>query len=277
MTKDITPMKRYTFQMQELNSQLKSFLSRKTLNKSEPKNYYSNHESLYTKGVQNDFIVIFSENLTGVSFALAFNYIGLAVSEQTVKATVKISPYDGGIKSSEEMTLDEFKNKLTFFNKWLAENNVKHCKSNDSSLLIIDKFSDIFTNKQLNIKKEVERNQKKLNEIILEKEKDLNILSLAQKLSASKEDLKKANSLILNNIENSPEFKELKKIEKRAAELIGIVNANRNSLEKDMKVLDLSNNVDVCSLNLNLANISLAELVKEELSKVVVKKPKLKR
>ena len=279
MTKDMTPMKRYSTNMQELRRQLKPFFNELTLNKSEPKYHYARGESNYSAGVENDFILIFSEKTKNVSFALSFTYIGLDVTQQTVQASVKNGKSNDDIVSSESMTLDEFKNKLNSFNKWLDENNAKHSKATRPPLSIIDQFADTFIDKKLDIKKEVEKKEKEIADFIKEKAKDLNVPHLTEKSLKANHSFDNANTLIKNQIESSSEFKELQAIEKRAKELRKIIDKNQSQLEKSMDIEGLLDKKQDADRNLRQAKYSLESSVENELKKtnrVIAKKVKPK-
>lgn len=279
MTKDMTPMKRYSINMQELRSHLKPFFSELTLNKSKPKNYYAGGVSSDNAGVESDFILIFSDKTKNVSFALSFTYIDLDVSQQTVQASVKSSKSNDDIESSESMTLDEFKVKINSFNKWLVENNVKHSKTTRPPLDIIDKFADVFMDKKLDVKKEVEKKEKEIADFIIEKSKDLNVAHLTEKSMKANHSFDNVNTLIKTQIESSPEFKELQTIEKRAKELRKIIDKSETKLQKDMDVEGLLYKKQDAATILRQARYSLESCVQDELkksSKVIAKKVKPK-
>lgn len=238
MNQEITPMKRYANQIQELRSNLGFDFKELTLNKSKSKNYYGHGENYTNKGVESDFILIFQcPDLENYSFAFSFQFYDLFKDEQYVDISIKKGNKEDSIIQSQRFTLENFKNHLNDFNRWFTQNS-KH-KVEPSS--IFNHFSTTFLNKELDINNEIKIYHKELNSFIDKKTKEFNVDNLLIAHETAQTDLLKTQKYIEKTILNSPEYKSIRKLEDEVNMLNRQLANNRASLEKSLQLQKLIN------------------------------------
>lgn len=277
MSKDMTPMKRFSGNIQELRKNLARHFNELSLNKSSPKYNHHAGESTYSLGVESDFILIFSDPKKSISFALTFTYIDRPIEEQKISGSIKKSKSNDDIQTSQDMTLAEFKIKINQFNKWFETDGVKGSELNKSSVVIIEKFTEIFLDKKLDLNKELKTKQQQLDEFIATKSKELKISELTDINIKTAYNFSKAQNTIKNEIEAMPEHKELEALNISVNKLKQVISDKKTQLEKAHKIKDLKFSFDGSEKDLRNAKYNLEFSVQAELnktSKVISKKLK---
>lgn len=266
----MTPMKRFSSNIQEMRENLKSHFKKITLNKSEPK--YNRRDYTMTKGVDSDFILIFSEPRKEISFALAFDYVGLDAKEQKVTASIKKGKSNDEIELSQTMLLPEFKEKLNEFNKSFKEVfTTENTTMQLTPVSITNKFSEIFLEKKLDLEKELQQKQESLNKIFETISKELKIPEARKAKSLAIENLTKAQEEVKKQITQSEDFKILMDLKKQVNDLERKLSTKTASLETSMKVKELKKASDNATEILIIKEYELEKKVTSE----ILKMPKL--
>lgn len=236
MTQDLTPMKRYATSLQQFKYLLKSCrFSETSLNKSSAKSNWYGGEHYTTKGVEHDFILIFQSNeANNNSLALSFDFLGLPLEEQTVKASIKKGNSNDNIIMSEPITLTDFKEKINAFNK--LHNDKKH---NVDSFTVFNNFSKIFLNQELNMKHEVEQQLQAHKEVVEKVNETFKIPELEQAAKNAQEKLDAAIKHIDITIAKTPEYKKLKELKAEMAKLESAVIIKKNDIRKELNIESL--------------------------------------
>ena len=263
----MTPMKRFSGNIQEMRENLKTHFKEISLNKSEPK--YNRKDYTTSKGVDSDFILIFSEPRKDISFALAFDYIGLDAKEQNVTASIKKGKTNTEIESSQVMLLPEFKEKINEFNKIFKEIfTTVNTTMQLNPVSIMNKFSEIFLEKKLDLEKELHQKQEDLNELIETVSKELKIPETRKAKKLAIENLAKAQEEVKKQITQSEDFKTLMDLKKQVHDLEKKINTKTASLETSLKVRDLKKESDNTNESLIIKEYELEKKVASELSKM---------
>ena len=262
MSDIMTPMKRLKFYIEGLKETTNQKFNHVVLNKAAPGYGYYYQK----KGVKNDFVLLFNERGGLRSFGLSFSYIGLEESEQRVSYSYKEKSTDNTFKEeyaeySAELTIMEFKE---IMKKVLV---VIHNKDFDSSF-IIKELNSVFLPDRLDFKKETERYSNIIAVKLEDKKTTLNIDKFKKDVKVSTKLLNKAIVLINNELENYPEFKRLKEIDKEIADLKLKVATKKESLLKENNVELLAARVKDCNRLLKKAEKDLATFEALELNNV---------
>lgn len=143
--KQITPMKKLSYNLRLLRQQLSNNFD--VLELTETQSHSYRYE--YTKGVKSDYILIFtSKSNKEVNFAFTFNYKGELESDYTIDVTIKEK--DGNIKTINKFSYVKFKEVL---------NNMVSLGIRDQSIinfiLLLENVEDEEVNNIVNKQKEV--------------------------------------------------------------------------------------------------------------------------
>lgn len=266
MTKQLTPIKRYQSLFQELREQTAQFFRETGLNKVEPKhNRYAWRDGGpdYTKGVENDFIMIFSDPKKQLSFAFSFNYEDMDLPDQKVMASIKKGKENDSIESSPWMSLTDFKSMLSSFNKNLKTLPV----SQFNTIGIIECFSQHFLEKKLDLNNEIKKQQEHLNELIENKSQELKIPDLKKKAENAKQRFESVNNTINEEIENSDDFKKMQLLEKEISLLKTKIEQQRFELQSKLKFKELKMDNEKKQYSLKEAQAILEHEVHKEIKK----------
>ena len=244
-----TPMSKYKNSITDFKNIVKrSELGIKefSLNKADSKRIawtFSRDDKTRTKGVVSDYIVIL-ENTNGVSLALAFKYIGVTESEQTVTGTIKNASFNGEIVGGKPLSIEKFREKIKQFNK---ENKDKR---NLSFLQILNKFSEIFMEEKMNIKDEFKEKEKSISNFLIKARDDLNISELEKEKEKAEKAFKKTETIINKRIEELPEQEEILKLEERIKRLRSIILGKTIQIKKEEKINEKQKNLNDANNNL---------------------------
>lgn len=244
-----TPMSKYKNSIADFKNIVKrSELGIKefSLNKADSKRIpwtFSRDDKTRTKGVVSDYIVIL-ENTNGVSLALAFKYIGVPESEQTVTGTIKNASFNGEIVGGKPLSIEKFREKIKQFNK---ENKDKR---NLSFLQILNQFSEIFMEEKMNIKDEFKEKEKSISNFLIKARDDLNISELEKEKEKAEKAFKKTETIINKRIEELPEQEEILKLEERIKRLRSIILGKTIQIKKEEKINEKQKNLNDANNNL---------------------------
>lgn len=218
MSTEITPMKRLSTGINQFRNQVKSYFNEVNLNKSAPK--YNPHawrdgDSSYSKGVENDFIMIFSARGIEPSFAISFTYINLPVEQQKVEVTIKKGKDNKSIVTSGEMTLEDFRLKLNEINKAFQEKS--YLKNRDETS-ILEKVSEVFLSQTYDLKGEIKQATKDIKKLRETKRKEYNIENLESNVIETTNAYDSAEKKAKRAITNSAEKEVVVNLEKQLLE-----------------------------------------------------------
>lgn len=275
MSNDLTPMKRFGTNLKKFKSYLANFKT-KDFNKSAAKNSYYHSEDYTTKGVANDYVLVFQSTYPNASLGLTFQFLNLPVEEQYVLASIKKGLGPNDITYSEKISLPTFKTLINEFNTWAQEvENKTH--SNIDQFTIFNKFSDLFLLQTLDMKKEVEAIEAKESIILKEKTEKFNIVELTQTSLKADSDLKAAQAQILKEITNSKENKELERLMLEMHQLKEALTIKTKVLHSSLQLDQLMSDSDKAADALEYAKYQMDtefkyEVLNPEDIKTVVKK-----
>ena len=239
MSLEITPMKRLSSGINEFRNHVKNFFKETDLNKSAPKyNPYAwrDDSKNYSKGVSNDFIMIFNCKGIEPSFAISFTYIGLPLEKQRVSISIKKSKDNSTIVNSSELSIDEFKLKLNQINKDLNDkNNVK----NRDEISILEKVSEIFLSETYDLKKEIKTATKNINKLKEDKRKEYDIENLEANVVNTTNLYDSAEKKVKKLINACPEKAEILRLELLLNEAKNIFNIKSLKIEEKYNLKQL--------------------------------------
>ncbi len=244
-----TPMSKYKNSITDFKNIVKrSELGIKefSLNKADPKSIpwpFSRDDKTSTKGVVSDYIVIL-ENTNGVSLALAFKYIGVPESEQTVTGTIKNASFNGEIVGGKPLSIEKFREKIKQFNKEYKD------KRNLNFLQILNQFSEIFMEEKMNIKDEFKEKEKSISNFLIKARDDLNISELEKEKEKADKAFKKTETIVNKRIEELPEQEEILKLEERIKRLRSIILEKTIQIKKEEKINEKQKNLNDANNNL---------------------------
>ena len=266
MTKEntMTPMKKYRFNIDRLREVIKPFSKEISLNKVDAKStpWSWDRQSTTTKGVDSDFIMIFQEFGSEMSFAFTFTYINLESNKQTVAASIKM---DGDITMGAELPLSDFAYKI---NELVIQLESLKNSPNFGFHTAIDEFSKLFlANKLTNQAIRFSQDSLQVEKFLETQLENLNIVSLEQDLKKKTKIRKQAENKIAELIEASPlqhQYLELlEKVKKVKAEL----EAEKKSFQETNSLKDKINDEKKAGKALESANNTLNKNLQKELLK----------
>lgn len=251
MTQDLTPMKRYNTNMQEFKSLLAYHrFVETTLNKSSAKSNWHQGDYTVTKGVESDFILIFqSKEANHNSLALSFDFLGLPLEEQTVRASIKKNDNTNTIIMSEPMTLKDFKTNINAFNNWSEKNK------NVDSFTIFNQFSNLFLGQELDMKKEVNQQLKEKQDIVAKVSETFKIPELEQAAQVAQDKLDAAYKKMEVTIQKTPEYKRLKELKAEMDNLTTIISKKEDTMRKELKTPELAKEAHETGEDLRVAKL----------------------
>lgn len=259
---DMTPMKRFTDQISKFEHLIGSQFQKKTFNKSAPKSNWANGEYYTSKGIANDFVIIFNTPFENLSFALTFQYINLKPEEQQVFASVKKGFNNDDIVYSEPLNLTQFKDIINNLNKELY--NIRISKNpNIDPVDIIEKFSSHFLEDTLNLKELLKSEKEHYAIFLKDKTKEFEIEKFENKLKERSQKLKDTQLLIDTSIQSSADYKELQKLKKRLNELNNNIEEATDNLMKEHNFDLQIQLVQVSEEDLRFANMHLGQAILE--------------
>lgn len=286
MSKEITPMRRYSTLVDQMKKNIAPYFNEVGLNKVDPKykgfrgSYWRDDEPSYTKGVDSDFILIFQNKGMAISFALSFNYINLPKEMQTVVATVKTKDTAKNIDlivGSKPINLDMFKSKVIEFNKLYEINSPGATDQKSSVRNIAEAFSKIFIDQKLDLKQEVENALEKRQKLEKKVKDNLNYEELYNNHKEAKNILEKAKTSIDSDISLLAEKREIDRLESLLKDLRVELAQRKSAIEKKHKLKekkDAFNKVDVYLIDANEAIKKSLDLFDRSLIKDVRQKVK---
>lgn len=274
MSTEMTPMKRLNAGINEFRKQTSSYFKEVNLNKASPKFNpvsWQTNTPTYSKGVENDFIMIFTTKVIKQSFAINFTYIDLPLEKQVVEVTIKKGLDNSSIITSGELTIEEFKIKLNNINKFLKE-------SSKDEATIVEKVSEIFLDKPYDLKGEIKKASKELNQLRENKRKEYKIEELESNVVKTTNEYEDAEKKSKREIKKSNEKIEVDKLE--ALLIVAKLNLKNKTeeIENKYKLKNLNANKEDAKENLILSSDKMNKEVEKEidnLPKIVGKKFKM--
>lgn len=263
------PSKKLSNNLRMLKENLKGIYEHTTLNKARSKYnpYGGDGFGGSSKGVESDQLLIFSPKLKGeeyTTFAIVFDYSNKPEEEHTIQLSIKPNNrakkyYESQeekekrhetnkkIESSVLYSVQEFRELINKINKKINEIKINSPKDMNEEA-VLELVSEIFLNKKINLKEEVDKANKEINNFLKSKVKKQE--KLQEKIEEKESELKKVESTIQGSLKRTKEYIELMKLEKRQKELKEILkkkekeyreNKGVKNLQKEIKGLKESN------------------------------------
>lgn len=241
--KEMTPMKKLQGNFKIFRDLTENMFKEVTLNKSSPKSYRYGWDRKETKGVDNDFTMLFGlkNGVQYPSFAFVFDYLESS-RPQTIVAQMKNDENNNTIVSSIPMTVEEFRAKINQFNKEIA-NDFGKCQLKDV-IKFAEKFGQVFLNDTLDLNKQIESASKEVKEFIKLKEKEFDIDGLNKSVKESGKELDEALAQYTKELKKSPITKEIEELEKRMNELKGMLETKKVELTNKHNIKELTQKHD---------------------------------
>lgn len=222
MSTEMTPMKRYSTGLTNLKMHMNRVAKKTELNKTASK---SNHDGGYSKGVESDFILIFKDNYSDTSFALVFEYMDLPADKQRVVGSIKTS--DDAIKTSYNMTLEDFKSNLNGLNKDL---NIAQTKGGYDFPEALSLFSKHMLKEVIDFKNDLKQATSTVSKFLTSKLKELENAGYEEVIANAEKALDKAQRSVAKKIADSPLTIERKALVERIRELDRLMDEERKTL-----------------------------------------------
>lgn len=239
MSKEMTPMKRLSTGINNFRSHVTPFFKEVSLNKSAPKynpNAWSSGYNSYSKGVENDFIMIFNNPGLEPSFAISFTYLNVPEYEQRVEVSIKKGKNNDSIVSSGEMTVEDFRVKLNQINKAFQE---KAYLKNRDETSVLEKVSEIFLSQTYDLKAEIKQATKDIKKLRETKRKEYDIESLENKVVETTNAFDSADKKAKRAINNSAEKALVDSLEKQLSEAKSKLTEKAAEISTKYKLKDL--------------------------------------
>lgn len=230
MSKDITPMKRLSTQLDTLKSTIAPYFRSYSLNKSS--GHYNPTTWERSKGVESDFLLIFKSLKSDASFAFRFNYMGLSKDEQTIETSIKRDEDD--ILSVPALSLEEFKERLNLFVKTLEQTPrllEKH---------VWDTLSATFDIHPKDINKVVAQAQTDYTENVKSRKQKLNIPALETRAKLANEQLNQALDLVQKELMASEEQQLVSELEAKLKRAKILFDTKKKNLHTTHKIPSLT-------------------------------------
>lgn len=268
MATEITPMKRLSTGINDFRNNVKPFFREVNLNKSAPKyNAYAwrDDKNSYSKGVENDFIMIFNPHMIGPSFAISFTFLELPLEKQKVEITIKKGVDNNSIVTSGELSVEEFKTKLKEINKAFQE---KSYMKNRDETAIIEKVSEIFLSQKYDLRGEIKQATKDIAKLREQKRKEYDIENLETNVVATTNNYDSAEKKAKKAINSSNEKTEVDKLETLLIEAKKNLNNKINEVEVKYKLKDLKEEKNDAKTELVEASDNMNKAVQIEIDKL---------
>lgn len=268
MSKDMTPMKRLSVGINNFRGNITPFFKEVSLNKSAPKyNPYAwkNDENTYSKGVENDFIMIFKNVGIEPSFAIAFNYSNLPPEEHKVEITIKKGKENDSIVTSGQMSVEDFRVKLNEINKAFQEKS--YLKNRDETS-ILEKVSEIFLSETYDLKGEIKQATKDIKKLREAKRKEYDIENLENKVVETTNAFDSAEKKAKRSISNSAEKSLVDNLEKQLLEAKSKLVEKSAQVSTKYKLKDLLEEKQEAKTELVQANSQMNKEIDIQLNKL---------
>lgn len=226
MSTEMTPMKRYSTGLSTLKSNVDSICKLTELNRAASKR---GQNGQYTKGVDSDYILIFSDRRSESSFALVFEYMGLTAEKQRVVGSVKITE-DGPIQNSFNMTLEEFKTNLNALNKEMEAVRVNRVRVDYDFPKVLALFSKHMLKEVIDLEKDLKIATSTVSKFLSKKMKELENEGYEDKVTTAEKSLEKAQRAVFKKIADSPLTAERKVLLDRIKEIDKLLETEKKNL-----------------------------------------------
>ena len=252
--KEITPMKRFSAQLDTLKSTIAPYFRSYSLNKS--RGHYNPLSYTYSKGVESDFLLIFESLKSDASFAFRFNYIDLDVESQTIETSIKREEDD--IISVPALPLSEFKERLKLFVK-TVENTPRLVEKN-----VWDTLCATFDIQPKDINKVVSQAQTTYTENIKERKKSLNIPALEKTALVARNALDSAEDKLNAALIKSDEQKLVAELEAKLKRARALLEGKKKSLKNELDIPKLTLHANTTQKAVDNAQYELEQYEKQQ-------------
>ncbi len=262
--KVITPMKRFSSNLTELKNILDKDFKVIELNKSSPK--YNRYADSWTKmgekrGVDSDYILIFQEKNTKISFAFVFTFLNLLPQDHYVLGSIKPQGTNISIENSLPMSLNDFNNNLKKFISFLNTNN------QILPAQVLNEFSNIFLEFKIDLDAEVKKIEENVELIKKQIKDETNWQEKVINRDKKEKELKKILRSIDEEINDSEDQKELKKLTLRMKELQKIISNKKDELLSKNKVAKKEKELIIANQEIRKIEASISMKVEESFKK----------
>lgn len=232
----MTPMKRLQTNFKSLRNNLSHSFDTLTLNKAEPR--YSPFGGEFgwggtSKGVKNDFLLIFSMKKNYGTIAFIVNYIDQ--ENPTFLVQMKLTESNESITSSLTMDYDTFRLKLNCFNQKVEKMHLKQNSPIDSPVHYFHMINHVFECSDINFEVDAKSGERECREAL--KQIDNHIEATENDHLALQEGMDAALKRVENSVSRTKEQKLINEMEKEIIELKRTVELRRKSYEKDNNIL----------------------------------------
>lgn len=258
------PSKKLSNNLRILKENLKNIYEHKTLNKARSKYnpYGGNGFGSSSKGVESDQLLIFSPKTKGkeyTTFAIVFDYSNKPEEDHTIQLSIKPNNrtnkyYESQedkeerhktnkkIESSVLFSVAEFRELINKMNKKINEIKINSPKDINEET-ILELVSEVFLNKKINLKEEVDKANKEIDIFLKDKIKKQE--KLEEEIEEKENELKKVESNIQGSLKRTKEYIELMKLEKRQKELKEALKKKEKQYKENKGVQNLKNEIKV--------------------------------
>ena len=226
MNKPLTPMSRCKSNFAAFREEIKNVFNEVSLNQSRSKSYYSWGDGVCeNKGVKSDFLIIFKNNNTNISFSFVFTYKNIKDEDAFVVCQIKKGKENENMVSSEIIKVTDFNKKLAQITAKIKERPFIQNQTKDA-YQIVNLIKETFNIDDLSLGKSIkslldEASQKEAN-LSVKKEKLL-------KINKEKDEKLK---LIDKEVAYLEEFKEIENLEEKIAELTKKLNERKDFVKE---------------------------------------------
>lgn len=206
--------------------------------------------------------MIFSPKTKGkeyTTFAIVFDYSNKPEEDHTIQLSIKPNNrtnkyYESQedkekrhkknkkIESSVLFSVAEFRQLINKMNKKINEIKINSPKDINEET-ILELVSEVFLNKKINLKEEIGKANKEINNFLKDKVKKQE--KLEEEIEKKENELKKVESNIQGSLKRTKEYIELMKLEKRQKELKELLNKKEKQYKENKGVENLKNEIKV--------------------------------
>jgi len=268
MTTQMTPMKRFSSAINTFRGNVNSYFKEVNLNKSAPKydpTAWRDDKNSYSKGVENDFIMIFNCKGIEPSFAISFTYIGLPPEQHKVEVSIKKGKDNKSIVTSGEMSLEDFRIKLNEMNKLFNDKAFIKTKSETS---ILEKVSEVFLKEKYDLTGEIKKATKDIKKLRESKRVEYKIDELEENVILTTKGFESADKKFKKAITTSEESLEVERLEELLKQAKENLKNKTATLKTKYKIEELSKDMNKAKKDLHDKSNQMNNEIDVEINKL---------
>lgn len=268
MTTQMTPMKRFSSAINTFRGNVNSYFKEVNLNKSAPKydpTAWRDDKNSYSKGVENDFIMIFNCKGIEPSFAISFTYIGLPPEEHKVEVSIKKGKDNKSIVTTGEMSLEDFRIKLNEMNKLF---NDKAFIKTKNETTILEKISEVFLKEKYDLTGEIKKATKDIKKLRESKREEYKIDELEENVVLTTKSFDSADKKFKKALANCEEHLEIEKLELLLKQAKENLKTKTATLKTKYKIEELSKEMNKAKKDLHDKSNQMNNEIDVEINKL---------